>query len=170
MTPEYIAVLLDFHYWARDRMLDAVGALSREDYERDLGSSFKSVRDTVNHIYSSEWVWYARWTGSSPTTADRPQFDDLAAVREAWRKSETRVRKFLGAADAPALQRVYEYRMFSGAQTSSPLWQMAVHVVNHGTYHRGQVATMLRQLGANPMPSTDMVTFFREQRAVSSGQ
>ena len=45
-------------YWARDRVLDAVAVLTPEQYTRDLGNSFKSIRDTLVHSYSAEWVWY----------------------------------------------------------------------------------------------------------------
>jgi uncharacterized damage-inducible protein DinB len=53
-----------------------------------------------------------------------------------------------------------------GDQQSAPHWQMLQHVVNHQSYHRGQIATMLRQLGAKPI-STDMIFFYRERPAVA---
>jgi uncharacterized damage-inducible protein DinB len=62
---------------------------------------------------------------------------------------------------------VIEYRTLDGQPGSSAYWQMIVHLVNHGSYHRGQVATLLRQLGAVPAQSTDMIVFFREQMAVT---
>ena len=60
------------------------------------------------------------------------------------------------------LDRVIEYRLMSGKAGASPLWQLVAHLVNHATYHRGQVTTMLRQLGVPAPKSTDMITFFRE--------
>ena len=74
--------MIDYHYWARDRLFDALESLTAEQYNRDLGSSFKSIRETVTHIYAAEWAWYMRWHGQSPTSllpADR--FPDLAALR-----------------------------------------------------------------------------------------
>ena len=63
-----LETLLDYHYWARDRVLDGGRAqLTPEQFTRDLGSSFKSVRDTLAHTYSAEWAWYSRWQGTSPT-------------------------------------------------------------------------------------------------------
>jgi len=61
-------LLLDYHYWARDRVLDAVEALTPEQLTRDMGNSFKSVLDTLAHLHSSEWIWLSRWHGESPTT------------------------------------------------------------------------------------------------------
>ena len=74
MTRAYLQVLLDFHYWARDRMLAAVAALTPQQYEQPMGNSFSSVRDTVNHIYQAEWIWFSRWNGVSPTSFGDPTF------------------------------------------------------------------------------------------------
>ena len=59
--------------------------------------------------------------------------------------------------------RVFEYKLLNGQPGKSSFWQMLQHVVNHGSYHRGQVTTMLRQLGAAPAKSTDLITFYRER-------
>ena len=157
-------LLLDFHYWARDRMLDAVATLTPDQYTRDLGNSFRSVRDTVTHIYFAEWAWHLRWTGQSPTaplTAD--MFPDVASLSQAWREHEARMRAFLERAGEEGLTGVIEYKLLSGQPGASILWQMLQHVVNHATYHRGQVTTMLRQLGAAAPKSTDLIVFYRER-------
>ena len=93
MTREDALTLVDYHYWARDRMLDAVEVLTPEQYSKDLGSSFKSVRDTVVHMYGAEWNWYSRWVGTSPTSMpDATLFPDVATMRAAWRAQEEKVR------------------------------------------------------------------------------
>ena len=79
MTREDAITLIDYHYWARDRMLDAVEALTPEQYTKDLASSFKSVRETVVHTYGAEWNWYLRWVSNSPTGfPDAAAFPDVA--------------------------------------------------------------------------------------------
>jgi uncharacterized damage-inducible protein DinB len=164
VTHQDLCTLVDFHYWARDRMLDAVDGLTSDQYARDLGSSFRSVRDTVVHIYAAEWIWYMRWLGTSPSalvTVD--QFPDIAAIRNAWTELEGKVRAFVSALDEDGVTRVIPYTLLSGVSSTSPFWQMIQHVVNHASYHRGQVTTMLRQLGAAPAKSCDMITFYRER-------
>jgi uncharacterized damage-inducible protein DinB len=169
MNTDYLRLLLDFHDWARDRVLEAVEALSPEQYERPLGNSFPSVRDTLNHLYNAEWVWYSRWNGVSPTSfPPGGEMPDLRTLRERWTELEGKVRTFLANCGQAELNRVIEYRLMSGTPGASPLWQMVAHLVNHGTYHRGQVTTMLRQLGVAAPRGTDMITFFREQ--VGTGQ
>jgi uncharacterized damage-inducible protein DinB len=155
--------LLDYHYWARDRILDAAAALSPEALTKDLGSSFASVRDTLTHTYSAEWVWYSRWQGTSPTAAlPMDLFETVEALRTAWGGLERQVRQIVSTFGEAGLDRVVEYRLISGQPGASAFWHMVQHVVNHASYHRGQVTTMLRQLGAAPPKSMDLIAFYRE--------
>ena len=162
MNLHALLALLDYHYWARDRLLDALDALTPEQFNRDLGSSFKSIRETVAHIYAAEVTWHARWTGQAAAalkTSDA--FPDPGSVRRAWAEHEGKMREFLNDLGDSGALRVFSYKTLSGDRVSSPFWQMLQHVVNHGSYHRGQVTTMLRQVGAAPPKSMDMIAFYR---------
>jgi uncharacterized damage-inducible protein DinB len=164
MKRDELLTLLDYHYWARDRMIDAVYSLSPDQFTRGLGSSFGSVRDTVVHIYSAEWVWYSRWQGESPTAMLSPtDFTDVVSVHEAWRAHEQKMRSFFTSLTDVDLARSMAYRSMSGQPSTSVLWHMLQHVVNHATYHRGQITTMLRQLGTAPPRSTDLIAYYRER-------
>jgi len=163
VTHEDLRTLLDFHYWARDRMLEALEPLTAEQFTRDLGSSFRSIRDTVAHTYAAEWAWYSRWRGHTPTALlPADQFPDLATIRRSWVEQEQKVRALVAELGEAGVDRVMPYTLLSGVSSASPFWQMLQHVVNHASYHRGQVTTMLRQLGAAPAKSCDMITFYRE--------
>jgi uncharacterized damage-inducible protein DinB len=154
MDLDDLRTLLDYHYWARDRVLAAAGGLTPEQFTRDLGSSFKSVRDTLAHTYSAEWAWYQRWRGTPPAgplLAD--EFPDVDTLRRSWSDHEQKVRAFLDELGESGITRVFEYKLFSGHAGRSVFRDMLQHVVNHGSYHRGQVTTMLRQLGAPPAKS-----------------
>jgi uncharacterized damage-inducible protein DinB len=171
MTPEYIRLLIDYNYWARDRILVSADQLSGEQLTRSLGSSFGSVLDTLVHMHFAEWIWYQRWQGESPMAGpDSSGLTSLAALRDAWHPLEAQVRAFVESLGPAGLSRVIQYRTMNGQAGMSPYWQMIVHLVNHGGYHRGQVATMLRLLGARPAQSTDMIVFFREQAAATGEQ
>jgi uncharacterized damage-inducible protein DinB len=164
MTSRELHTLIDYHYWATDRMLTAVEPLSPEQFVRDMGNSFRSVRDTLSHLQSAEWVWLSRFQGSSPTSAlPHERFADVAAVRTAWAETEAGLRAFAESLDEAGLERVLEYRLLSGQEAATPIAHLVQHLVNHGTYHRGQVTTMLRQLGAAGPKSLDLITFYRER-------
>jgi len=162
MTLQDLRTMLDYHYWARDRLLDALQTLTVEQLTRDLGSSFKSIHETLVHTYSAEWAWHSRWLGTSPTALlPADQFPDLAAVRSAWTELEVKLRAFVDGLGDQGIERVFEYKLLSGQAGATPFWQMLQHVVNHASYHRGQVTTMLRQIGAAPAKPMDMIAFYR---------
>jgi uncharacterized damage-inducible protein DinB len=154
--------LLDYHYWARDVILDAVAALTPEQFTRQVESSFKSVRDTVAHVYAADLIWYTRWRGQSPASLlSYDTFPDVASIRAAWVDLERQVRAFVTELGDTGVSRVFDYKLISGAPGSTPFAEMLVHVVNHGSYHRGQITTLLRQMDVPPPKSTDMITFLR---------
>jgi uncharacterized damage-inducible protein DinB len=158
-----LVTLFDYHYWARDRMLDALAGLTQAQYEEALAGSFGSVRDTVVHIYAAEWIWHSRWQGISPTEPLAVErWPDVASLAAEWRELEHRMRQMFTDMPDSDLTREVEYRLLSGAAGKSVFWHMAQHVVNHATYHRGQVTTLLRQLGAPPPASMDLITYYRE--------
>jgi uncharacterized damage-inducible protein DinB len=164
VTLQDLRALLDYHYWARDRLLDAVEPIGPDALTRDMGNSFRSIHDTLVHIYAAEWVWYMRWQGTSPKALIAgDQFPDLASLRRQWTGLEEKVRAFLETLGEEGVERKIDYTLFSGASGTSPFCHLLQHVVNHASYHRGQVTTMLRQIGAAPAKSMDLVAFYREQ-------
>jgi uncharacterized damage-inducible protein DinB len=168
MTLQDLQTLVDYHYWARDRLLAALEPLTPEQYNRDLGNSFRSIRETVTHVYAAEWAWYERWKGQSPTAllpADR--FPDLAALCAAWADQERNLRAYIDRLGDGGVSRIIEYKLLSGQAGASPVWQMVQHVVNHASYHRGQITTMLRQIGAEPPKPMDLIAYYRVQAARS---
>jgi uncharacterized damage-inducible protein DinB len=164
MRPQELRTLIDYHYWARDRVLAAIEPLSPEQFVRDVGSSFPSVRDTLAHLHGAEWVWLQRCEGKSPT-AHLPldRFADVHAVRAAWGDTESGLRALVHDLDDEGTERAISYQLFNGTAGTTRVWQLLQHLVNHATFHRGQLATMLRQLGAGPAASMDLIAFHRER-------
>jgi uncharacterized damage-inducible protein DinB len=169
MNLQDLNTLLDYNYWARDRMFEVLDPLTAEQLRRDLGGSFGSIHDTVAHLYAAELVWYGRWRGESRALIGGDAFPDLAAIRRAWLEIEPKMHAFVGELGEAGVNRVFTFKMFSGQEAQSPFWQMLQHVVNHGSYHRGQVTTKLRQLGAQPAKSLDMIAFYRSQGLGAGG-
>jgi uncharacterized damage-inducible protein DinB len=161
-----VRALWDFNYWARDRMLGAVEKLSEEQFRKDLGNSFPSIRDTLLHLMGAERRWLARFQGKPLPDAFRPEdFPTPQAVRARWAEVERDVRAYVNGLQSADVSRPFSYVSPQNQTITLPIWQTMQHVVNHGTYHRGQVITMLRQVGAAAV-STDLVTYY----ASTSGQ
>lgn len=168
---ETLRELYDYNYWARDRQLEACRALTPEQLRRPMGSSFSSVRDTLAHLLVVEWVWHERWRGREPRTLPgveegisfeemsrrwNDQFPALEKIEGRWRGVERDIRDFLAALAEKDLAREVRYQNFRGETWAYPLWRAMLHVVNHQTYHRGQITTLLRQLGAKA-PAIDFL-------------
>lgn len=161
-----LRTLLDYHYWARDRVLAAAGRLTPEQFTRDLGNSFPSVRDTLVHMYGAEWVWLSRWEGQSPTALpESSPYGDVAGIQRAWIGIEAKIRAFVERLGEHGMSQPMHYRGFNGQEQAQLFFQMLQHLVNHGSYHRGQLTTMMRQMKVAPPPSTDLITFYRERAA-----
>jgi uncharacterized damage-inducible protein DinB len=145
--------LIDHNYWARDRQLQICAALSEEQFLRPLGASFASVRDSLAHLVAVEWLWLERWRGRSPRSMPAAEeFPTLAAISERWSVVEREMREYLGGLSEEALGLPFTYVNAKGETWTYLLWRAVLHVMNHQSYHRGQVAVQLRLLGAQPPP------------------
>jgi uncharacterized damage-inducible protein DinB len=154
--------LFDYNRWANLRLLAAADSLTPEELRRHIESSFSSVLATLAHALGAEWVWLERWKGKSPTSLpDGSTLDSPAALRARWDEVWRDQQALLAGLSDGDETRLLTYELFSGDSDTRPLGELMRHVVNHATYHRGQLATMLRQLGRVP-PSTDYVRWLRE--------
>jgi uncharacterized damage-inducible protein DinB len=168
MNVEDFRWLYDYNSWANHRTLDACVPLSEEQFTRDVHSSFRSVRDTLAHILLVEWLWLERWQGRSPDAfPSANNFPSLESVRARWSEIERNLHDYVASLTQEDLDRVVSHKTTAGVPQSAPLRQMLQHLVNHGTYHRGQAAAMLRQLDAKPI-STDLILFYRERAAAQA--
>jgi uncharacterized damage-inducible protein DinB len=153
--------LLDYHYWAQERVFDRVESVPLDQFTRDMGNSFPSIRDTLAHIHYAECVWYARWQEETLPMPSADMFPDVDSLRQVTRDHEKRMRSLLErlGQDGINTRLTYPSRL-DGKTHTSVFWQMFQHLINHSTYHRGQVTTMLRQLGEEPPERTDLIQFY----------
>lgn len=162
-------LLYEYGRWANNRILRAVSALTPEQFTRDLGGGFRSVRDTLVHMVGGEWGWiaYFKEPFPSPTlladlwarhdalfTAEA--FPDVAEVQVKWAEVAREQAEFVRGVTNESLVRTLP---LGTAQVT--LGQLMQHLANHSTYHRGQIALMLRQLGVKP-PAADFHVFLAE--------
>ena len=153
----------DYNRWAGRRTLTVASTLAKDDFLRPMGNSFSSVRDTLAHILGAEWIYLERWQGRSPKALfDLAIFPTVQSLESRWEKVARDQMRFIEALTSQRLGEELAYINLKGERYSYPLWQQLVHVVNHSSYHRGQVTTLLRQLGAEAV-STDFLVYFDEK-------
>jgi uncharacterized damage-inducible protein DinB len=163
LSRDDIGRLLEYTVWANHRILRAAATLNTANFRRDLGSSHGGVRGTLVHILGAEWIWLERWKGISPDKGiDEGEFTDVVALRDRWTVLEEHRAAWFAALKEPALAKEVRFRTLDGRQFEAPLWQLVQHTTNHSTYHRGQVMTLLRILGAKTV-ATDMLLWDRDR-------
>jgi uncharacterized damage-inducible protein DinB len=168
MNPAEILELYEYNAWADRRALAAASALSKEQFVQPICSSFPSVRDTLGHILGVEWLWLERFQGRSPSAIpDAKECEDIDRLKARWAEFEPVLLNFVGTLTQGDLDRVMEYQTMKFGVYRNPLWQSMLHLVNHGTYHRGQITTMMRQLGGQPI-LTDLMHFYRERTTAAT--
>jgi uncharacterized damage-inducible protein DinB len=163
ITASVVRELLLYMLWADRLTLKALRAVRPEDLTRDAGISFKSMLGTMAHMLGAQRMWISRFSGSSlgrvPTIED---FPDLPAWIHGWEETASAIEAFLAALTDEQLAAPLTWTTTGGQTYTRPLWQPVVHLVNHTTYHRGQVVSLLRQMGYET-PSTDLVYYFIER-------
>jgi uncharacterized damage-inducible protein DinB len=164
MNKQDVEYLYEYNRWANARLLDAASKLTPEQYSRDLQSSHRSVRDTFAHILAAEWIWLERWKGVSPNALLSPsEFPTVESLETRLAVVEGDYTEFLSGVTDGSLATVIAYTNTRGEEWAYPLGRMLQHVMNHSSYHRGQVTTMLRQLGAQVDP-VDLLVFMDVKR------
>jgi len=151
--------LFAYDEWANRRITAAAGQLTAEEFTRELGASFGSVRGTLIHIMWGEKRWLQRWL-DGPALPDPPVTDyrDSASLQDGWLQVATDRRAFVADLTEAHLQSPMNIRgqMYT-------LAELIKHITNHSTYHRGQIVLLLRLLGHAP-PATDYRLFLSESR------
>lgn len=164
MHTHAIITLYDYNYWANARILRATERVSAAQFVAPTTHTYGSLRGTLVHILSAEWIWRSRWQGVSPTAMLREaDFPTLDVIRTRWHAEEQPMRAFLANLHDGDLDQVLDYQSTRGKPQADLLWQTMVHLVLHGMQHRSEAAAMLTDYGQSP-GDIDFIVFLREQQ------
>ena len=160
MQLDTIRELYDYNHWANQRVLSAMTPLTDDMFTRNMGNSFVSLRDTLAHILGAEWIWLERWLGRSPKALlSASDFPTLQALQRRWPAVRLDQNQYIQTLVPDRLNDDVSYTNTRGERYSYALWRQMLHVLNHSSYHRGQVTTLLRQMGAEPA-GTDLLVYY----------
>ena len=150
-----------YNLWANDTLATIISAIDESLYFEKVPSSFPNLFETVEHIWQAELVWMQRIQQIAPNK--KPEFPtkDMKALLASLLQVNKDWIGFIEGLTDEKLAEITEYNNWQGLPFSTPVWQIAHHVFNHSTFHRGQLITMLRQLGVTTLPSTDYITYTR---------
>jgi uncharacterized damage-inducible protein DinB len=143
--------LLAYNTWANGRVVAAAAQIQPDQFTQVLGGSFPSLQATLTHMLWAEWWWLERWQGRSPKEVFSPEtFPSLSDLEARWGQIQREQEGFLESLAPDRIGQPSRYTNPKGEVWEYPLWRQIYHLLNHSSYHRGQVTNMLRLLGATP--------------------
>lgn len=174
--------LAEYNTWMNETLYESCARLSDEERKRDLGAFFRSVHATLNHLLMVDHAWLLRCARDgerySPRDAagnairltglDQILYDEFPALRAQRRVTDGLLEEWVASLDDSTLSGTIEYKSSRGPQRH-PLWWVLTHLFNHQTHHRGQVTTLVKQLGRDP-GVTDLIWMLQDRYAEQTGQ
>lgn len=152
---------LDYSHWANGRLIEAAHSLTAEELTRNFGTADKSVLGTLVHVYASDRTWLRRLIGA-PAVAFVTEGDyRVSVIEEDWPALGHRWQEWASPLTDADVRKSLAYLDLRGNAWEQPVWQIVLHVVNHGTHHRGQVSGFLRSMGRTP-PALDLIRYYRD--------
>src|SRR5689334_2308112 len=167
MTAQEARTHIGYSGWASRKVLEAALALSPEDRDKPMGVSHESIAKTLTHIYFADAIWYSRIADPRYPVPSHDALPSFAFVVEEWPRLQAKWAAWAAAAGDADIARQVPFKSRFIGDAGLPAWQIVMHVVNHGTLHRGQIVGMLRQLGVKP-PATDIMFYYYEQNAAAA--
>lgn len=154
-----------YNAWANQRIYEAAGELTKEEFGRDMGAFFKSMRGTLNHLLVTDRIWLKRFTGEgeAPSALDTILYIDFAKLRTAREAEDQRLSGWIGSLSDRQMAGRFTYMTVTDMRTiSQRLAPALAHLFNHQTHHRGQAHSILTGLGKDA-PSLDLIYFQRTE-------
>ena len=162
MNKQYIIELADFNFWANNIVIEWLNQINNEQWEQPIISSFGSIKQTATHIVSAQKIWNDYWKDVPDPVFLSAEFKGTKnELIEIWKKTSADFRNFIEQYPEENYAQEIRFKWLRGGEGRMEFWQTFSHMINHSTYHRGQLVTLLRQAGFTQPTSTDLATYYR---------
>jgi uncharacterized damage-inducible protein DinB len=159
---QLLASFTHYEYWANERLLQVIGTLTEEQQQQEIISSFSSVHKTCLHIWDAASIWWQRVHKAEEVVVPSLSFHPtMNEIENGLLQQNTQWIEWIRSANDADLTYVLPYKNMKGDAFEQEVKEILLHINNHGTYHRGQLVTMLRQLGVEKIPQTDYILYSR---------
>ncbi len=151
---------INYTHWANNKVIGWLQQLTEDQLTQPVVSSFGSVIETVHHIISAEHVWIQRLTGVTPVWLQPTLPKNLTETIDQWNITMQLWKVYAASLSDSEIERSFSFNRINGDQLTMTVKDVILHVQNHSTQHRGQLVTMLRQVGFIDISSLDLFTFY----------
>jgi len=161
---ELLLQMAKYNLWANKRIIDVMLKLDDEKLDKEIENSFPSLRATAYHIWGAEFLWLQRLQlTEQPVYMPYIFKGTFEEACNAWQQTSQVLIDFIERQyNDKALEHVFQYYNMEKQSFKNAVYEALQHVFNHSTYHRGQLVTMLRQVGVEKIPATDFTAFLRK--------
>lgn len=151
-----------YNVWANETICSFLRQLTPEQWNLSQASSFSSIRKTVDHMADCEFNWLKRLNGDSVwENKERLLGNDIPAVLAFWIFQSRQLADYIQQSEENQLMKIVSYKNIEGKPYETEVYRIIMHVMNHSTYHRGQLITLLRGAGFTSLSTTDLISFYR---------
>lgn len=150
-----------YNVWANQRMIDTISPLPGEMVEKTVASSFSTLQLTLLHMWNAESIWWQRIKLLETIESPGNENDSIQEIASGLVAQSKQWEAWVKKSAPAAFEHEFIYRNSKKEQFKQPVYQVLLHLFNHGTYHRGQLVTMLRQLQITTIPATDFIVYSR---------
>lgn len=160
-----LQTLCRYNRWMNEKLYAVCATMPDELRKENKGAFFGSMHGTLNHLLLADRIWLGRFTGEpfKARSLDEELYSDFAMLRQQRAKTDAAIAAWLDALSEEELAAPFTYVMMTNPQQiTQPLWQAALHLFNHQTYHRGQITTLMEQTGYDS-GVTDLLWMLREE-------
>jgi uncharacterized damage-inducible protein DinB len=153
-----------YNAWANQKLIELILSLPENQQQKEVPSSFNSLYKTILHMWDAESAWWQRMKLHERIIIPSENFNGtMRDVANGLLQQNRQWEEWLNNASDLSISHVFQYQNSKKEQFKQPVYQMILHVFNHGSYHRGQVVTILRQLGVEKLPQTDFIVWSRRK-------
>jgi uncharacterized damage-inducible protein DinB len=153
-----------YNTWAHQKIADVILSLPEEKQMTEVPSSFNSLYKTLLHMWDTESSWWQRMKLNERIIVPGENFNGTTKdIVNGLMQQSRQWEEWVNNVSDMMLDHVFQYQNSRKEHFKQPLYQMLLHVFNHGSYHRGQLVNILRQLGVEKIPQTDFIVWSRKK-------
>jgi len=145
----YFQTLCRYNQWMNDKIYTVCETIPDAQRKADRGAFFRSMHGTLNHILLADRTWLGRFQGQPVPyrSLDQELYSDFGVLRQERAKTDGDLQLWVESLTDEVLCAPFTFTSFQGQTATFPLWQLALHLFNHQTHHRGQLTTVMNQCG-----------------------